>query len=84
MPSYIDYVLVDTQDNKIIAKEKISPEECAKRNDEARAVGEIYLQWQPAHSEFNPGPWLVVYPDRDTARKNVSERIAPHVPDVYR
>ena len=28
-------------------------------------------------AEFKPGPWLVVYPDRDTARKNANERIAP-------
>lgn len=50
MHEQADYVLIDTQDNGIIASEKITQDECAKRNDEARSVGEIFLQWQPAHS----------------------------------
>lgn len=49
MHGQTDYVLIDTQDNEIIASGKITPAECAKRNDEARSVGEIFLQWQPAH-----------------------------------
>lgn len=50
MHGQADYVLIDTQDNGIIASEKMSPDECAKRNNEARSVGEFFLQWQPAHS----------------------------------
>ncbi len=28
-------------------------------------------------SKYKPGPWLVVYPDRDTAKKNCRDRIKP-------
>lgn len=50
MQEYIDCVLVDVQDMKVITREKISTAECDSRNDEARQAGEVFLQWLPACS----------------------------------
>lgn len=45
-----DYVLVDVQDMNIITHEVMDSYEAEIRNSEARAVGEIFLQWQPSDS----------------------------------
>jgi len=52
MLTQADYVLIDVQNNEIMAREKISSSKCVRRNAEAQMVEEIFLQWQPCDSLF--------------------------------
>ena len=46
--STVNHVLVDSQDKRIIAQEKMTVFEKEKRNAAARKVGERYLVWVAA------------------------------------
>lgn len=43
----LDCVLIDARDNAFISTRKMQLRELNKLNEEARAVGEIYLAWRP-------------------------------------
>ncbi len=44
----LEYILFDSQDGAILDHKKMTTREAVFLNNEARAVGEIYLQWEPA------------------------------------
>jgi len=44
----LEHILFDSQDGAILDHKKMTTREAVFLNNEARAVGEIYLQWEPA------------------------------------